>query len=272
MKLLNLGCGSRYHKDWINMDFSSDNEDVITHNLLNGIPYENNTFDVVYHSHLLEHFSKADAVNFIKECHRVLKHGGVIRIVVPNLEDIVNNYKKYLKLALNGDKLAEANYDWTMIEMYDQCARNFSGGEMGKLYTQGDIPNPDFVYGRVGIRVKQKIKLDPNSNLHNTQLSLFTKNAFEKSLLYTKGRILKLILRKEFKYYELGKFRLNGEVHQWMYDSFSLARLLTQNGFKDTKVCKAWESRIPQWASFNLDNNPDETIYKPDSFYMEAIK
>jgi len=32
------------------------------------------------------------------------------------------------------------------------------------------------------------------------------------------------------------------------------------------------ESYIPDWASFNLDTEPDGTVYKPDSLYIEAIK
>ena len=58
LRLLNLGCGNRYHHSWINMDFSPRGADVIAHNLYKGIPSESNTFDVVYHSHLLEHFPK----------------------------------------------------------------------------------------------------------------------------------------------------------------------------------------------------------------------
>ena len=58
-KMLNLGCGGRYHKDWINIDFNSSGPDVIKHNLCLGIPSPNEDFDVVYHSDLLEHFPDA---------------------------------------------------------------------------------------------------------------------------------------------------------------------------------------------------------------------
>ena len=34
MKLLNLGCGQKYHNDWLNIDFVSNNDYVIQHNLL----------------------------------------------------------------------------------------------------------------------------------------------------------------------------------------------------------------------------------------------
>ena len=257
MKLLNLGCGTRYHPDWINIDFVSTNKNIIVHNLLKGIPFKDNDFDVVYHSHLLEHFSKQDAIDFIKECHRVLKPGGIIRIATPNLEEIVNNYIKYLNRSLQNDKIAEFRYDFTMLEMYDQCVRTFNGGEMGKIYASGGIHNPEFIYKRTGIKVSTKPSLVKRNNL---------------SKLSIRNLLMKLILGKEFKYYKLGKFRSSGEVHQWMYDRFSLTRLLQQSGFDKSKVVLATESNIPGWTSYNLDTNPDGKIYKPDSFYMEAIK
>jgi predicted SAM-dependent methyltransferase len=67
---------------------------VLNHNLLKGIPFESQTFDVVYHSHFLEHLSMKDARFMVAECHRILKHGGMIRVVVPDLE---YNAKLYLK-------------------------------------------------------------------------------------------------------------------------------------------------------------------------------
>ena len=61
---LNLGCGSRFHEQWNNIDFKSNPPDVVGHNLLKGIPFENQTFEVVYHSHLLEHLKKKQAEDF----------------------------------------------------------------------------------------------------------------------------------------------------------------------------------------------------------------
>ena len=98
LNYLNLGCGKRYHKDWVNVDMYSDTPDVMAYNLLKGIPFSDNHFEVVYHAQVLEHSPKDDAPGFIKECFRVLKPGGVIRIVVPDLEGIVTEYLKYLKV------------------------------------------------------------------------------------------------------------------------------------------------------------------------------
>src|SRR5687767_3201991 len=102
MKYLNLGCGDRYISDWTNVDFVSQGKGVIAHNLIEGIPFPDNSFDVVYHSHVLEHFTKQRGFLFIKECYRVLKPNGILRIVVPDLEEIVREYFKSLSGALEG--------------------------------------------------------------------------------------------------------------------------------------------------------------------------
>lgn len=97
LNYLNVGCGGKFHKDWVNVDMTSNSKDVIVANLLKGIPFPDNSFDVVYHSQVLEHFPKEKARDFIKECFRVLKPDGIIRVVVPDLENIVNEYKKFFK-------------------------------------------------------------------------------------------------------------------------------------------------------------------------------
>lgn len=256
-KLLNLGCGTKYHSDWVNVNLVSTGNGVIACNLLQGVPFKNGEFDVVYHAHILEHFTKKDAAAFLRECHRVLKPGGIIRIVVPDLEMIANNYIKYLNLSLRGDKKAQFKYDWTMLEMYDQCVRRQNGGEMGKMYASGNISDPDFIYKRMGVHIgPPSIRAKLNSYLR----------------FNIKDAILRILFKKEYNYYLLGKVIDKGERHQWMYDRFSLGKLLKQNKFTKIRVCTANESRIPRWNNFKLDINTDGSIYKPDSLYMEAYK
>jgi len=53
---------------------------------------KDNSVDYIYCSHVLEHFEKDEARNILKECRRVLKDKGIIRIVLPDLKKIINNY------------------------------------------------------------------------------------------------------------------------------------------------------------------------------------
>jgi predicted SAM-dependent methyltransferase len=120
MKYLNLGCGYRYHHDWTNINFVSTGEDVIAHNLNNGIPFPEQSFDAVYHSHVLKHFSKTEAEPFIEECYRVLGPQGTLRVVVPDLEEIARVYLKTLDKVSAGFEEEISNYEWILLEMYDQ--------------------------------------------------------------------------------------------------------------------------------------------------------
>lgn len=88
MQYLNLGCGSRCHPDWINIDIKSGAPGVTAHDICHGIPFPDASFDVVYHSNLLEHIRRDDAQFLMHECYRVMKAGGILRVAVPDLEQI----------------------------------------------------------------------------------------------------------------------------------------------------------------------------------------
>jgi hypothetical protein len=88
-----------------------------------------------------------------------------------------------------------------------------------------------------------------------------------------RDKLLQIVLgSKDWKALGVGRFRLGGEIHQWMYDRFSLRRLIEQAGFRGVIQRSATESYIENWASENLDTNPDGSVYKPDSLFMEAVK
>lgn len=102
MRYLNLGCGSRFHRSWINLDMNPSDPCVRMCDLTKGIPFSDESFEVVYHSHVLEHFPKDKAFGFMQECHRILGRGGVIRVVVPDLEQIAKNVLKCLRAIRSG--------------------------------------------------------------------------------------------------------------------------------------------------------------------------
>lgn len=72
--------------------------DIIRWDLRKGIPFEDGTFDVIYHSHFLEHLDKKAAYTFMEECYRVLKPSGIIRVVVPDLGIRSRNYVDTLQV------------------------------------------------------------------------------------------------------------------------------------------------------------------------------
>jgi len=71
----------------------------MVYNLSKGIPFPNESVDAVFHSHVLEHLDRDVASTFLHEIQRVLKPGGFIRIVVPDLEKFVRNYLNHYELS-----------------------------------------------------------------------------------------------------------------------------------------------------------------------------
>ncbi|PNW30957.1 UNVERIFIED_CONTAM: methyltransferase type 11 [Euhalothece sp. KZN 001] len=281
MDYLNLGCGRRYHPDWTNLDFRSTGEGVIAHNLNQNIPFPNESFDVVYHSHLLEHFSRSNAESFLKECYRVLRPQGVLRVVVPDLEQIAITYLTALEKADGGFEQWQNNYEWILLEMYDQTVRNHSGGDMAAYLSRESIPNEDFIIERLGTEAKNLIEAgkrrrqQPESTKATENRPKRIAKEIYRFLRYSNHRrelILKRLLGSEYKDLQIGRFRQGGEVHQWMYDRYSLSVLLNKIGLEKVKQCSAKESYVPNWINWNLDTEPDGSIYKPDSLYMEGIK
>lgn len=122
MRILNLGCGLKTSDstDVINIDwsiylrlkriklfkpfvplvfrgerlerFNSLPENILVHNLARGIPFASDSVDAVYHSHMFEHLDRDVADTFLTEVKRVLKPGGIHRIVVPDFEKACRAY------------------------------------------------------------------------------------------------------------------------------------------------------------------------------------
>lgn len=269
---INLGCGSRFLENWTNVDFISNAPDVLAHNLSKTIPFDNKTFDVVYHSHLLEHFTKSNAERFINECYRVLRPGGVIRIVVPDLEPIARNYLSTLdKVSKNPEPVNIADYEWSMLELYDQAVRTSSGGNMGKFWSRDIIINEQTIISRAGnefVQFRNALKSTVSAN--NTD-EMATQITFTGRI---KHKLLQWLLKDlDYNdYLKLARFRLGGEIHQWMYDSFSLGQLLISCGFKNIVKRDAFTSAIPEWEKHLWLDVEEGKTRKPDSLFMEAIK
>ena len=230
--------------------------------------------DAVYHSHVLEHIPRNKIPVFISECFRVLKKGGIIRVVVPDLEQIARNYLHFLNEILEHEtpELA-ANYEWTLLELMDQLVRNQPGGEMLKFLDNPDMLNRDFVESRTSeLTQVTDAKSRKNSSLV-TKIKKWVIMNWRSKLYYARSSLKDLLFHTlpGSKYYKIGRFRLGGEVHQWMYDRYSLSRLLADCGFKDIRQTSAFESRISDWETYALDFSGD-SIYKPDSLFMEAEK
>jgi predicted SAM-dependent methyltransferase len=271
LNYLNVGCGNKFHRAWVNVDMVSNSEYVMAVNLLKGIPFPSDQFEVVYHSQVLEHIPKEKAHDFIKECYRVLKPGGILRVVLPDLENIVNEYKRLLQENLERPTATSAaNYDWIMLEMYDQTVRNHSGGQMAAYLHQPHIVNKEFIVGRIGYVGESLLdeEQDEVKTSGNRRISLLSR------LKHLPGNLARRVMHKiapPSEAEKIGSFRLGGEIHMWMYDRYSLKKLLQECGFEDISVKSPFKSDIPDWERYQLDVK-DGKVYDPTSLFMEARK
>lgn len=158
--MLNLACGTKMDWRWTNLDFSSYtylahhrklahmlrrlrilsparygrllkvDPDIVYYDLRNGIPFADNTFDVVYHSHFLEHIDKDSAPLFLGECRRVLKPNGILRVVVPDLQILVERYTSSLSALEAGHETALENHLKSIHDIFDQFVREQSTGTL----------------------------------------------------------------------------------------------------------------------------------------------
>jgi predicted SAM-dependent methyltransferase len=116
--LLNLGCGTDSRPEFVNVDIVGG-PGIIAHDLRLGIPFPDSTYDLVYHSTMLSHLRPPDALNLMRECRRVLKPGGVLRVVTEDLEQMCRAYLQKLEAACSGDEQAAREYEWMVLELYD---------------------------------------------------------------------------------------------------------------------------------------------------------
>jgi predicted SAM-dependent methyltransferase len=116
---LNVGCGKTVASGWINIDKSPSvmlsafprlrralfasriltaqqaegfPSGVIHADVAKRIPLEDGSADFVYSSHMIEHLSRWEGLRFVKECRRVLKTGGLLRLATPDLATMVSDY------------------------------------------------------------------------------------------------------------------------------------------------------------------------------------
>lgn len=72
---------------------------------------------------------------------------------------------------------------------------------------------------------------------------------------------------------EVGRFRyMSGESHQWAYDRFSLAEVMSTAGFRNPIKKAHGESLLEHWGDYHLEIDQHGVVEKPDLLVMEAIK
>ena len=90
---LHLGCWHRNIPDFINVDLCDMPHIHYKSSIDDLSMFENESAELIYSSHSFEYFDRFEAVNVIKEWHRVLKKGGTLRLAVPDFDKLIEVYQ-----------------------------------------------------------------------------------------------------------------------------------------------------------------------------------
>jgi predicted SAM-dependent methyltransferase len=100
---LHLGCGSNLMPGWLNVDL--DTPGAIDWDLSRPIPLPTGSIRFIYSEHFIEHITREQGLAHLRECHRLLGKGGVLRISTPDLRALAEQY-----LSGNLDEWIEAHW------------------------------------------------------------------------------------------------------------------------------------------------------------------
>jgi predicted SAM-dependent methyltransferase len=89
---LNLGAGRLPFPGWLNVDLHP-RKGVVFLDARKPLPFPDGVFDCIFSEHLIEHLDYPAGMRMLRECIRVLRPGGKIRLATPNLEPILHLYE-----------------------------------------------------------------------------------------------------------------------------------------------------------------------------------
>jgi len=86
---LHLGCGKIHLDGWLNIDLDSEGAADIQLDITWPLPFDDNSCQLIFTEHMLEHLSVEQGVALLKECFRALQKGGVLRVAMPSLDRLI---------------------------------------------------------------------------------------------------------------------------------------------------------------------------------------
>lgn len=126
IRKLQIGAQSNSVDGWLNVDIEPKSGEVVYMDAIKLFPFEANTFDFIFTEHMIEHISFNEGDFMLRECFRVMKKGGKIRIVTPNLKFLIELYQEsktetqedYLRFSQKYFKNQEPELDTLIINNF----------------------------------------------------------------------------------------------------------------------------------------------------------
>jgi len=99
--LLHVGCGQVNDADFINIDAYPHTHVHFVRDIRSPRMWKDSDADLIYACHVFEHVERQEAPNVLRNWHRFLKPGGVLRLSVPDFDAVLRVYE------LSGRDIAE---------------------------------------------------------------------------------------------------------------------------------------------------------------------
>jgi SAM-dependent methyltransferase len=270
--------GHIYREEWNNLVFSGRRQptaeaDLLYFDVRAPLPYVSGTFDAINAFHIIEHLTPEQAEAFLRETRRVLRPSGILRLSTPDLEHICRGYID--RLADYDRSPCETNrvrYEWSVLELLDQIARESSGGLM-RVYVEAGRFDPAYakerfgdVFDEFGGRLRKE---STNGALEVKQPDRWTRGVILRGALRRFRSAVRRWSHWASRPVQPG-FRDSGESNRWLYDHLSLTMLLDAVGFEHVRRQTYKTSDIPDWERFDLDRSTFGDYPIEPSLYVEA--
>ncbi|MEM9024108.1 MAG: methyltransferase domain-containing protein [Bacteroidota bacterium] len=97
VRKLQLGADQHVLPGWLNTDLMEQDTtyppEMVKLDARKSLPFPDQSFDRVFSEHMIEHINYHDGRNLLRECHRILKPGGIIRLATPDLKVLLDLYQ-----------------------------------------------------------------------------------------------------------------------------------------------------------------------------------
>ena len=231
---LNLGSGKGWNcNGWLGLDEIGGN--YLDQNSI--FPYEKESIDYVYSAHFFEHVDNKTSQNLFNESYRILKPGGILRILVPDFQLMLDKYNNNDENWFFNTVGTKGRNDWKLYNIEKNLTNVFL-----HWVTNHDFSGPNG-WARIPIRVSESIVREKAKCGDVKEFCTWAQNQIPKHDNRVKTQ----------------------HINWWNLDKFE--NMLSE--FSDVKLSKHMVSKIPDVQNGKFDNWANR---KEISLYIEAVK
>jgi len=111
---INLGSGHWKLEDWVNVDIDRESQPDVCANLAGGLPFANGVARLMHTEDFIDQLELEQAAEFLRECHRILIPGGVLRVLTPDMRKLAQLYLDDPQLFESYDRFTRWQLDYML--------------------------------------------------------------------------------------------------------------------------------------------------------------